>query len=81
VTVLTDIEPTAEDLDDVVRHLETSWHATITVRRQSEEDVGYREIFVSLDGEALGVLHHGDLITRDMTPGRSISRWSGSCVD
>lgn len=60
MTVLTDIEPTAEDLDDVVRHLETSWRATITVRRQSEEDVGYHPrhdagpVYLTLERELRG---------------------------
>jgi hypothetical protein len=67
--VLTDLEPTAQDLDDVVGGLEKSWTATITVRRQSKEDVGYREIFISLDGERIGILQHGDTITRDIPPG------------
>lgn len=67
--VLTDIEPTTKDLNDVIRDLEKSWTATITVRRQSKEDVGYREIFISLDGKSLGVLKHGDIITRETTPG------------
>jgi hypothetical protein len=70
VTVVTDLEPTVEDIDHVVRDLEKSWTARITVRRQSKEDVGYREIFVSLDGESLGILQHGDAITRETTPGR-----------
>lgn len=67
--VLTDIEPTAQDLDAVIRDLETSWTATITIRRQSREDVGYREIFLSLDGERIGILQHGDTITREVEPG------------
>jgi hypothetical protein len=69
VRVVTDVEPTTQDIERVVRSLEQSWTATITVRRQSPNDVGYREIFVSLDGESLGVLHHGDSITRETTPG------------
>ena len=67
--VVTDVEPTTQDIERVVRSLEQSWTATITVRRQSPNDVGYREIFVSLDGESLGVLHHGDSITHETTPG------------
>lgn len=68
-SVTTDIEPTAEDLDGVIDALQKSWTATITVRRRSPEDVGYREIFVSLDGQLLAVLHHGDEVTRETTPG------------
>jgi hypothetical protein len=67
--LLTDLEPTEQDIDDVVHDLEKSWTATITVRRQSKEDVGYREIFVSLDGESIGILQHGQVITRETTPG------------
>jgi len=67
--VLTDIEPATQDLDAVIRDLTASWKATISVRRQSKEDVGYREIFVSLDGEKIGVLRHGDVITREIDPG------------
>lgn len=67
--VITDVEPTLQDVDRLVRSLERSWTATITVRRQSPQDVGYREIFISLDGESLGVLHHGDTITRETAPG------------
>ena len=66
---MTELEPTKQDIDDIVRDLERSWKAFITVRRQSKEDVGYREIYVSLDGESLGILRHGDLITRETTPG------------
>ncbi len=66
---VTDLDPTTQDIDHFVRSLEKAWKATITVRRQSPDDVGYREIFVSLDGESLGVLHHGDTITRETTPG------------
>jgi hypothetical protein len=69
VAVVTDLEPTVQDIDQFVRGLEKAWTATITVRRQSPDDVGYREIFVSLDGESLGVLHHGDTITKETTPG------------
>lgn len=69
MAVLTEVEPTVQDIDRVVRSLEKAWTATITVRRQSAQDVGYREIFVSLDGESLGVLHPGDAITRETVPG------------
>ena len=65
----TDIEPTAQDLDDIIQGLTKSWTASITIRRKSKEDVGYREVFVSLDGERLGILQHGDEITRDIEPG------------
>ena len=68
-SLLTELEPSTEDLDAVVRDLEKSWKATITIRRQSKEDVGYREIFIALDGAPLGILRHGDAITYETTPG------------
>jgi hypothetical protein len=68
-TTATEVEPTAQDIDAVVREFEKSWTATIVIRRQSPHDVGYREIFVSLDGESLGFLRHGDVITRETKPG------------
>ena len=67
--VLTEIEPSEKDIDDIVHDLEKAWTATITVRRQSKEDVGYRAIYVSLDGVSLGLLQHGAAITRETTPG------------
>jgi len=63
-------EPSVADLDGVIDDLRSSWTATVTVKRQSKEDVGYREIIVSLDGEALAVLKHGDIVSRDLPPGR-----------
>jgi hypothetical protein len=53
----------------VIRELQESWTASITVRRQSKEDVGYREIHVLLDGEKIGILQHGDTLTREVNPG------------
>ena len=34
-----EVEPSVQDLDNVVSDLTRSWTATVTVRRQSEEDV------------------------------------------
>ena len=68
-SVLTDLEPTPHDLDEVIRGLQTTWTSTITVRRQSKEDVGYREIILLLDGDPLGLLQHGDTLTREIRPG------------
>lgn len=62
-------EPTKRDLDEIVSGLETAWKATITIRRQSKDDVGYREVILLLDGEHLAILHYGDTITREIPPG------------
>ena len=62
-------EPTTEDIERIIDSLKASWTATITIRRQSRDDVGYREVFVSLDDESIGILKHGEEITRDIAPG------------
>jgi hypothetical protein len=43
--------------------------ARLTIVRQSSDDVGFREIFVSLDGEPLGMLRFGDTLTTELPPG------------
>jgi hypothetical protein len=65
----TTFEPTAEDVGRVLDELERSWEATITVRRKSREDVGYRDIYVDLDGEQIAILHAGDEVSREVKPG------------
>jgi hypothetical protein len=68
-TTITTAEPTADDIGRVIEELERSWAATITVRRTSKEDVGYRDIYVGLDGEQIAILHAGDEVSRDVKPG------------
>jgi hypothetical protein len=41
----------------------------ITVSRQSRDDIGQREVFVSLDGEEMAILRHGESVTREVAPG------------
>jgi hypothetical protein len=43
--------------------------ACITVSRQSPADAGVREIFVSVDGETIAILKHGDAITHELPAG------------
>jgi hypothetical protein len=43
--------------------------ARITVRRDSPEDAGFREVFVSIDGEQVAILRHGESFTTEITPG------------
>jgi len=69
-TTTTPPEPLQADLDRVIDDLQKDWTSTVTVMRQSSEDIGYREIIVSLDGESLAVLHLGDVVTRDVQPGK-----------
>jgi len=64
------VEPTAADLGKLIDELERSWKASITVRRTSKADVGYRDIYVSLDGGEPAILHSGDEVAWDVTPGK-----------
>jgi hypothetical protein len=43
--------------------------ARITISRDSPQDVGFREIFVSVDREQLGMLRHGESITTEVPAG------------
>ncbi len=43
--------------------------ATLTIARQSPDDIGIRQVFVSLDGADFGVLLNGESITKDVPPG------------
>ena len=42
--------------------------ACITVSRRSPEDVGLREIYVSVDGEQIAILKNGEAITTSSRP-------------
>jgi len=44
--------------------------ARITVSRQSPEDLGYRQIFLYLDGADFALLKHGGEATREVDAGR-----------
>ena len=63
------VEPTADDLGRLLDELERSWAASITVRRTSTSDVGYRDIYVSLDDGEAAILHVGDSVTWEVPPG------------
>jgi len=43
--------------------------AVITVSRRAPTDAGVREIFVSVDGETIAVLKHGEAITHELPAG------------
>jgi len=62
-------EPTRADLDNIIRELESSWTAKLTVRRRSKEDAGFRQVYVSLDGERIAVLCAGEEVTKEVRPG------------
>jgi hypothetical protein len=43
--------------------------ACITVTRQSSDDAGVREIYVSVDGEEIAVLKNGQAVTHELPAG------------
>ena len=47
----------------------TNYLAAITVSRESPEDVGFREIFISVDGESIGLLQFGESLTHELPAG------------
>ena len=47
-------------------------HATILLSRTSPDDVGVREIYVSIDGQSVGVLRPGNTIAREVAPGHHV---------
>jgi hypothetical protein len=55
------------DILNIERH--PTEPARITICRQSPEDAGYREVFVSLDGENLTMLQFGESYTCEVKPG------------
>ena len=43
--------------------------ASITVSREADEDVGFREVFVQVDGKDVGMLRYGDTISHELPAG------------
>lgn len=67
----TRVEPPSIDIGADILNIERqpAEPSRITISRQSPEDAGYREIFVSLDGEQLAMLEFGDTYTCEVKPG------------
>jgi hypothetical protein len=65
-------EPSAADLEGLMQSLERGWTARLTVRRQAPDDIGYREVYVRLDGRKVAMLSYGATLTEDIQPGRHI---------
>ena len=43
--------------------------ARITICRESPEDAGFREVFVSIDGESVAMMEYGETCTFEVKPG------------
>ena len=54
--------------------------ASLTVRRQSTEDVQERQVIVSVDGEPFGTLLFGQTVTRPIEPGAHYVRFNNTLV-
>src|SRR5689334_12855168 len=65
------VEPPSLDIGADILNIERrpAEPSRITICRQSPEDAGYREIFVSLDGESIAMLEAGDSFTCEVKPG------------
>ena len=63
-------EPTVDDLDRIMDSVRRGWTATLTLRRQAPDDIGYREVYVKLDGRQIGMLSYGSALTENIEPGR-----------
>ena len=55
------------DVEKVLRR--ANYLASITVARESDEDVGFREVFVQVDGKDVGMLRYGDSISHELPAG------------
>ena len=64
-------EPRARDIgaDALTMERRPAEPARITICRQSPQDAGYREIFVSIDGEQVAMLEYGETYTAEIKPG------------
>ncbi len=54
--------------------------ATLTIARQSPNDVGIRQVFISLDGKEFGVLLDGESVTEEVAPGEHKMRIHNTLV-
>ena len=54
--------------------------ATLTVARQSPNDVGIRQVFVSLDDKEFGVLLNGESVTKEVQAGEHRMRLHNTLV-
>ena len=57
------------DADLVTVPQDSNQVACITVSRKAPEDVGFREVFLAVDGKDVAILRYGDIITHELTPG------------
>jgi hypothetical protein len=57
------------DADLVKVSRRSNYLASITVSREDATDVGFREVFISVDGKEVGMLRYGDSISHELPAG------------
>jgi hypothetical protein len=55
--------------DLVLASRRSNFVASITVSREADEDVGFREVFVQVDGKDVGMLRFGDTLSHELPAG------------
>jgi hypothetical protein len=60
--------------------LAETFPASVTITRTSKEDVGTRQLIVSLDGTRLATLLWGDSVTHELEPGLHRLRVSNTLI-
>jgi len=65
------VEPPSLDIGADILNIERTpaEPARITICRQSPEDAGYREVFVSIDGESVAIMQYPETCTFEVKPG------------
>jgi hypothetical protein len=58
----------------------TEQPATLTIARQSPNDVGIRQVFIALDGKPFGVLVNGESVTKEVAAGEHRMRIHNTLV-
>jgi hypothetical protein len=57
------------DADRVTAARRSNEVARITISRQAPDDVGFREVFLSVDGKDVAMLRYGESITHELAAG------------
>ena len=55
--------------DRVKASRRSNYVSFVTVNRTSHEDVGFREVFLLVDGQEVAILSHGESITHELPAG------------
>lgn len=63
-------EPSAQEINRLIQQLEAGWKSTVVIKRQALNDIGYREVYVSIDdSREQSLLEYGGTLTLEVPPG------------